>query len=387
MQILEQALNKIKSNKSQRKFFTLLIQGLIGIAGKRNFRNLARYMQLEEHTFSRQMTKFFDFVGINIELIKMAIDIDDTLIAAQNASFIAKSGKHTQGLDYFWNGTCGKAEKGLEIDVIAIVKVGDQKNAWAFSAKQTPASTMPKYDRKKRQPTDLTRIDFYLDHLTKNAAKILDLGIKHIAADAFLSKAKYINGAVARGLHVVSKMRKDARLQRVYNGPQKARGRKKQFDVGRVTLEDFVESKTIQVNTESTELYSCVAYSIALKRLIKVVLVRKQRNNKKLGEALLFTTDLELDMLQIYEFYVSRFQIEFVFRDAKGFTGLGDCQSRDKKRIDYHINASLTALNVARIQDIKIQKSRVTNYPFSMANWTRQYHVRIIAERFIIWKY
>jgi hypothetical protein len=182
-------------------------------------------------------------------------------------------------------------------------------------------------------------------------------------------------------------MRKDARLQRVYNGPQKARGRKKQFDVGRVTLEDFVESKTIQVNTESTELYSCVAYSIALKRLIKVVLVRKQLNNKKLGKALLFTTDLELDMLQIYEFYVSRFQIEFVFRDAKGFTGLGDCQSRDKKRIDYHINASLTALNVARIQDIKIQKSRVTNYPFSMANWTCQYHVRIIAERFIIWKY
>jgi len=41
-----------------------LIQGLIGIAGKRNFRNLVRYMQLEEHTFSRQMTKIFDFVGI-----------------------------------------------------------------------------------------------------------------------------------------------------------------------------------------------------------------------------------------------------------------------------------------------------------------------------------
>ena len=88
-------------------------------------------------------------------------------------------------------------------------------------------------------------------------------------------------------------------------------------------------------------------------------------------------------MLQIYEFYVSRFQIEFIFRDAKGFTGLSDCQSRDKKRIDYHINASLTALNVARIQDSKMQKSRGVQYPFSMANWTRQYHVRIIAERFI----
>ena len=114
MQILEQALNKIKSNKSQRKFFMALIQGLIGIAGKRNFRNLARYMQLEEHTFSRQMTKIFDFVGINIALINMAFDTNDILIAAQDASFIAKSGRHTHGLSYFWNGSRSKAEKGLD---------------------------------------------------------------------------------------------------------------------------------------------------------------------------------------------------------------------------------------------------------------------------------
>ena len=58
MKILEQALNKIKSiNKKQKDFFIILIQGLIGIAGKRTFRNLARYMQIDEHTFSRQMAK------------------------------------------------------------------------------------------------------------------------------------------------------------------------------------------------------------------------------------------------------------------------------------------------------------------------------------------
>jgi hypothetical protein len=56
MEILKQALDKIKSiNKRQRDFFMLLIQGLIGINGKRTFRNLARYMQMAEHTFARQM--------------------------------------------------------------------------------------------------------------------------------------------------------------------------------------------------------------------------------------------------------------------------------------------------------------------------------------------
>ena len=159
---------------------------------------------------------------------------------------------------------------------------------------------MSKSDRKKRQPTDLTRVDFYLSHLTENATEILSLGIKHIAADAFLSKAKYVNGAVILGFHVISKMRKDARLQRVYNGPQKTRGRKKQFDIGRVTMADFTQSKIIRIDAENIELYSCIAYSVALKRLVKVVLARKQFSNKKLGEALLFTTDLELEAIYFH---------------------------------------------------------------------------------------
>lgn len=51
MKILRQALNKIKSiNKKQREFFEILVQGLIGIAGKRTFRDLARYMEITEHT-------------------------------------------------------------------------------------------------------------------------------------------------------------------------------------------------------------------------------------------------------------------------------------------------------------------------------------------------
>jgi hypothetical protein len=47
-------------------------------------------------------------------------------------------------------------------------------------------------------------------------------------------------------------------------------------------------------------------------------------------------------------FYKARFQIEFIFRDAKQFTGLLDCQSCDADKLDFHFNASLTALNLAK---------------------------------------
>jgi hypothetical protein len=35
-------------------------------------------------------------------------------------------------------------------------------------------------------------------------------------------------------------------------------------------------------------------------------------------------------------YYQARFQIEFIFRDAKQFTGLCDAQTRKLERLDYH---------------------------------------------------
>ena len=120
-------------------------------------------MQITEHTFARQMTKVFDFIGLNTALISSSKFDGEVLIAAQDSSFIPKSGKSTNGLGYFWNGSAGKAEKGLKLDVISVVKVGNDKNeGYALSSKQTPADPTPKADRKKKKATEPTRIDFTL---------------------------------------------------------------------------------------------------------------------------------------------------------------------------------------------------------------------------------
>lgn len=386
MKILEQALNKINPiNKKQRDFFIILIQGIIGTIGKRTFRNIARYMQIEEHRILRQMTKIFDFVGLNAALIQSSKKDSETLIAAQDASFISKSGKETKGLDFYWNGCANKAEKGLEVDVIATIKVsGDKKESLTLSAQQTPANQTLKEERKKKKKTEPTRIDFYLEHVQKVIKKILELGIKYMVVDAFFAKDKYVNGVVALGLHVISKLRKDARLRHIYNGPQKPRGRKKKIDIRKVDPSDFNNSIVTEiVGNEKIELRSLIAYSPSLKRSIKVVLVRKLVDGDKYSEALLFSTDIEMDTLKIYQFYVTRFQIEFIFRDAKGFTGLTDCQSRDARRLHYHFNASLTALNVVKLQDAELQQNQNAQRPFSMVNWARKYHVEIVINRII----
>ena len=63
--------------------------------------------------------------------------------------------------------------------------------------------------------------------------------------------------------------------------------------------------------------------------------------NGKIKNTLLFSTDIHLPPEQIVEYYQARFPIAFIFRDAKQFTGLSDCQARHLPRLDFHFNASL----------------------------------------------
>jgi hypothetical protein len=62
----------------------------------------------------------------------------------------------------------------------------------------------------------------------------------------------------------------------------------------------------------------------------------------------LFSTDTELNALALHRYYKAQFQIAFLFRDAKQFTGLGDCQARSEPALHSHFNACFTALNLIK---------------------------------------
>jgi hypothetical protein len=98
-----------------------------------------------------------------------------------------------------------------------------------------------------------------------------------------------------------------------------------------------------------------------------VVLVVDTKHNRR---ALLFSTDVEVDALTIYRYYKARFQIEFLFRDAKQFTGLCDSQARSQAKLDFHFNASLTAVTLARLE--ARQQHGDTMASFSMASLKRR---------------
>ena len=91
--------------------------------------------------------------------------------------------------------------------------------------------------------------------------------------------------------------------------------------------------------------YTLIAYSKALRCKVRLVIWQMPNGKKKL----FFSTDTSLSGEEVLLYYRTRFQIEFCFRDAKGYTGLMDCQARDKWKLDFAFNASFTSLNVAKV--------------------------------------
>ena len=123
---------------------------------------------------------------------------------------------------------------------------------------------------------------------------------------------------------------------------------------------------------EGIQLYSAIVNSVRLKRNIRVVCILNQKSKKKRKYTLLFSTDITLSALLIYKYYKARFQQEFLFRDAKQFTGLSDCQARCAESLDFHFNASMSALNLAKIEAAQSSPHEEAT-PFSMGSRKRLY--------------
>jgi hypothetical protein len=167
----------------------------------------------------------------------------------------------------------------------------------------------------------------------------------------------------------VGKLRIDADLYRLYPGDYKGCGRPKKYD-GKV---DIVSGKarfdSLLTLEEDIDLYSQVVYCKRFKRNLRVVLLQARQKGKE-GHALLFSADAALDPVKIVHYYKARFQIEFLFRDAKHYTGLMDCQTRCKEAVQMQANASLTPLNLLKLEDRR-QKQTTQETVISIASWKR----------------
>lgn len=341
--------------KPRRQFVAALIATILALRGRVNYRNLARYGEYCEQSYARQFAQPFPWLAYHAQVLRDAVPATHELIAAQDASFIPKSGPQTPGLGKFYNGCAGRAERGLEISALAVIDL-TQKGAYAAAVAQTvvPAPQLPK------EPTDRTRLDQALTQL-QTARPHLPARIRYLAVDGWYAKQKYVAAAAALDLAVVTKLRNDANMRFRFSGPRTGRrGRPKLYD-GKVDWQDL--SRFARVDTAGLNLAPGVAaftaelYHCSLKRWLRVVVLVWHTADGKRHHAILATTDLDCTAADVLRFYQARFQLEFLFRDGKQFAGLTECQARNAAALDFHFNTALATVSAARAATAQAQAS------------------------------
>ena len=146
-----------------------------------------------------------------------------------------------------------------------------------------------------------------------------------------------------------------------------------------VAFEDLSRFEQLDAPDEDVELYWADLNAPHFGRTLRVVVVRTRRAGK-VRHQVLFTTDLELEPVQVYMRYKLRFQQEFVFRDGKQFVGLADGQMRDQTKRHEHLNASLSALNLMRREERQAHEEPEARV-MSMASWKRRTYAQHAAQR------
>jgi len=149
-----------------------------------------------------------------------------------------------------------------------------------------------------------------------------------VVADAYYSKAPFLNGLLARGIQVISRLRKDAvGWDDPAPRPSGTRGRKPRH--GRKwTLASLLSAQT--PTRERLTLYGTltevgfVVRDVWLRDVAQKVRVVVLEGAKE--PLILVSTDLALSALQIIDLYGARFSIELTRRDLKQHFGLGDYQ-------------------------------------------------------------
>lgn len=363
-------LDKIsKFNKRRIDFLHETIILFLSIKGRINFLQLSRFGTHGEQRYRMQFEKPFDFIGFNRELVKS--HGSGHYVIAFDPSYIDKSGKKTPGVGWFWSGCANQAKWGLEIGGIAAIDI-DNHTAFHLESVQTLADDAGVENLST----------WYADVLESRRDTLLSIS-RHLVADAWFSRKPFTDRILSIGMHLISRLRDDADLRYLcHDAPSRKRGRPRKY-TGKINVKSIdPEYFNLIADNQDQTVHSAIVYSKALKRNILLVHVLYKTAKGKQSVKLYFSTDLELPPLNVLYYYQSRFQIEFLYRDGKQFTGLCDCQSRSENKLNFHFNMALTSLNIAKVEDwLSVPKEH--RKQFSMADVKTMNHNRLLLDRFI----
>ena len=265
---------------------------------------------------------------------------EDSLSIVIDPSFLQKSGRCTPGAGLYWSGVAGAVRHGLEINAIGVSDV-QKHDCMIVTAPMTPSP-----DVLGEQSVNLR--GWYLTTIGANK-EILRKISGLITADAYFATSDFVDGLKEMGFDIISRLRDNICLRYIHqadpDGPVR-RGAKRKVD-GKVDLSspDMTVFREFRIKGDKGKFLTATLNCRALHRNVVAAIYYPEHGEPKIY----FSTDLSLGGEKVVEFYRLRFRIEFCIRDAKQYAGLGDSQSRKSRALDFAVNLSFTALNMAKV--------------------------------------
>jgi len=354
-------------NKWRRDFIKDVLWLFLSINAPVNFLQLGRFGKYGEQRYRQHFEADFDFFSFNTTLIQQHFGARQAI--AFDPSYIPKSGRETDGVGWFWSGSANQSKWGLEIGGLAALDI-DNHTAMHLEAVQT----IPLQGE--------TLLEFYARIITQRADELKKIS-NIVVADAYFSKEPFVSKLMSCGLDVISRLRDDVRLRYIIQIKKTGKQGRTKTNGDKVNLSclDYTHFR-VEKETDDFRINTAIVYAVALKRIVRVVYVEFLKNGKTTSAKVYFCTNIEIEAIDILEIYQIRFQIEFLYRDAKQHTSLTTCQARNKEKMNFHFNMSLTAINVAKIvhwYSIPAMERK----SFSMSDVKTINHNTLLLERFI----
>lgn len=342
MSLCETAFKSSGGTKLNKRIQTNIIEMLfllMVIPRKANFTQMGRYGNRCEQCYRQTAERDVNWLEMNMWLSTFAFQKGKGRNAiAVDPSYIKKAGKHTPYVGTFWSGCAGAVKHGLEVLGIGIIDV-DLHECMMLKAVQTTLDNQDKAN-------DMSLYDWYAKILEDNRI-VLQRITNVLVADSAFSKKPFVDKMLDIDFHVVSRLRHDAALYYKWDGKPTGKPGRPRIKGEKINLDDIIQSKVkvLDIEKANGKAYALKAWCQSLRRTVSLV-IHELPNGKR---RLYFSTDENMSGRDVMEYYCTRFQIEFCFRDAKQFVGLTDCQARDTKKLDFAFNSSFTAANVAKI--------------------------------------
>jgi putative transposase len=251
--------------------------------------------------------------------------------------------------------------ESLAETVAAAKKKAQQKKAKKKAKGGKPGRPKGSKNRNKSQVVltpELLRIQRMIGEFLALAGNLIKL--TYLVLDGHFGNNNALQMVLGLGLHLVCKLRSDSALYFQYEGDNKRKKYGDKIDYANLPKRFLKESTT--EDGVRTDIYQATIRHKEFACPLNVVIIFKTiLDTGASARVILFSSDLQLAWDKLLNYYQLRFQIEFIFRDAKQYWGLEDFMNVKETPVTNAINQSIFMVSVSQVvlRDLRQEDSTV----------------------------